>query len=167
MNLFEYGILSEQSDIRAHVSVCNQHVYVFQTSAGRDAVLSKEYRVAKAYQKGVTGATAEGWLVPIIDIKDIRSLFFKTFDWHLFDENETTTHKGECAAKCVIELFKRGRFPLWIDALEEADNRTMQISGTDLLVVCNKRIQIKCDWNAGKTGNLYLQKAERNPLNLS
>lgn len=167
MNLYEYGILAEKSDIRAHVSVCNHFVYVFKTSAGVKAVQNGSYRVAEAYQPGVNGPTAQGWLVPIKDIEDLRELNFKSFNWSIFKDNASTTEKGICAVNCVVELLRLGRMPIWIDGAKETEDRALQIAGTDVLVFCNKRIQVKCDWNAGKTGNLFLQKSERNPLKMA
>ncbi len=46
----------------------------------------------------------------------------------------------------------------------------MQIRGVDIVVRGQWRIQVKCDYDAGRgkdgsgTGNLFLQVAERNPL---
>ncbi len=54
--------------------------------------------------------------------------------------------------------------PFWVEA-RETNRDTVQIDkGTDIIVFCRKRVQVKCDWSAGKTGNLFLQSAERNPL---
>jgi len=47
------------------------------------------------------------------------------------------------------------------------EEKDMQISGWDITVKLNFRIQIKCDWKCGLgdgcTGNLFIQIAERNP----
>jgi len=56
---------------------------------------------------------------------------------------------------------------MWINA-KESEQKDVQLRGTDILVACNKRIQVKCDYRSGKkpngTGNLFLQKSERNPF---
>lgn len=63
--------------------------------------------------------------------------------------------------------MKIGRFPFWIDAKED-ERQGVQIKGTDVVVFCNQRIQVKCDYKAGPkpegTGNVFLQKSESNPL---
>jgi len=162
--LFESGILTEDCDIRAHVSVCNRTVYVFPTRHGREAIERYEPQLRSACQPGVIGKTAEGWLVQLEWIEDLRKKRFESWEgWDRFKQTMTTSEKGKCAVACVIELMKRGHFPFWLDASED-DRENVQIKGTDILVFCRKRVQVKCDWRAGETGNLYLQKAERNPL---
>jgi hypothetical protein len=63
--------------------------------------------------------------------------------------------------------MKRGRFPFWLDATED-ERQNVQILGTDILVFARKKVQVKCDYKAGDkpegSGNLFLQRAERNPL---
>ena len=87
--------------------------------------------------------------------------------WGEFSDRLTTSAKGTLAVQCVIQVMKLGRFPFWIDAIED-DRKYMQVAGTDLLVFCQKRVQVKCDYRSGDlplgTGHLFLQKAERNPL---
>ncbi len=56
--LFEYGIHTEASDIRAHVSVVNRRIDVFPTKAGVDAVERTAPPLRSAYQHGVVGRTA-------------------------------------------------------------------------------------------------------------
>jgi hypothetical protein len=50
-----YGIQNEKSDIRAHVSVVNRGVFVFQTSAGVEAIEKHKPRAVWAGQPGVVG----------------------------------------------------------------------------------------------------------------
>jgi hypothetical protein len=169
-DLFEYGIQNEESDIRAHVSVTNKSIYVFQTMRGIEAIKKHSPPIRTATQPGANGKpTAEGWLVDIDWIIDLRCLNFKTWRWDKFSEALSTSEKGKIAVECVIEILKMGRFPLWINAKDE-DRRDIQIKGTDILLFCHQRIQAKCDWRAGKkplgTGNLFLQKAERNPFGM-
>jgi len=65
--------------------------------------------------------------------------------------------------------MRLGMFPLWARA-KESDLAKLQIEGTDVLLVGEWRIQVKCDFYAGDgshpsaTGNLFLQTAELNPF---
>jgi len=52
--------------------------------------------------------------------------------------------------------------------VQEINERMMQISGIDVTMQDNMKIQVKMDYNGGDkrlggTGNLYLQTAECNP----
>lgn len=162
--LFEYGIHTEQSDVRAHVSVVNRRIYVFQTRAGVSAIEKYRPPLRPAFQAGVSGKTAEGWLVRLGWINDLRILNFGSWGrWDDFSPDLTTTEKGRLAVMCVIDSMRAGRFPLWIDATED-DRENVQLKGTDILIFARKRVQVKCDYRAGETGNVFLQKAERNPL---
>jgi len=166
--LFEYGIQTEASDIRAHVSVVNRSIYVFRTSEGVRAIEKHKPELRPAYQEGVAGKTADGWLVRPEWIEDLRLLRFESWPlWEEFNPGLPTTEKGRLAVECVLAAMKLGRFPFWIDATE-SDRENVQRKGTDVLVFCRKRVQVKCDFNGGArpagTGNLFFQKAERNPL---
>ena len=161
--LFEYGIQTEASDIRAHVSVCNKTLYVFPTKNGVRAISENQCKIGNAGQPGVDGVTGRGWLVKHEWIEDLRKLRYESWAWHRFLPMLSTEAKGKLAVECVTDSMKAGRVSFWIDA-RETDRENVQVSGTDIVVFCRKRIQVKCDWSAGKTGNLFLQCAERNPL---
>lgn len=169
--LVEYGIHTEESDIRAHVSVVNRAIYVFETWRGVEAITRNNPPLRHAGQPGVKGPTAEGWVVAVGSIEDLRRLRFHSWGkWSDFTAGLSTTEKGAMAVECVMAAMLRGRFPLWI-AGREAEGLDAQIAGTDILIALNKRVQVKCDFRGGDgppngngTGNLYLQKAERNPL---
>ena len=162
--LFEYGIHTEHSDIRAHVSVSNKTIYVFPTKNGVKAIEQNSPKLAPAYQDGVKGRTAEGWLVKRTWIEDLRLCKFHSWPgWSEFNPALSTSRKGKLAVQCVKDLMRIGRFPFWLDASED-ERENIQVSGTDILVFCRKKVQVKCDWKIGETGNLFLQKAERNPL---
>ena len=123
--LFEYGIQTETSDIRAHVSVVNSTIYVFPTSNGVAAIKREHPILRPAFQDGVDGATAIGWLVKTDWIEDLRRVkFFSWEGWKEFNKELPTDQKGALAVKCD---YRGGDLPLG-------------------------------------TGNLFLQKAERNPL---
>lgn len=168
--LFEYGIQTEDSDIRAHVSVVNKTIYAYQTFKGVEAVEKYKPKEAYAGQPNVDGHTAKGWLVRPEWIDGLMKLNFVSWPyWTSFNRNMTTSEKGNLAVKCVCDCMKKGRFPFWINATEE-DRQNIQIKGVDIVVFCRKKIQVKCDWYSGPfpgTGNLFLQSAERNPLRLT
>jgi hypothetical protein len=167
--LFPSGIFTERSDIRVHVGVVARTLYVYRTpiAAALLAANPNRYQRADAGQNGVQGRTGEGYLVPVREVPDARCLPFHSYDWSVFDPKDTTSEKGKKAVGVVTECLKRGRFPMFVDATE-SERSTLQIAGTDILVVHKTRIQVKCDWLAGDgpgcTGNLYIQIAERNPL---
>ena len=161
--LFEYGIHLENSDIRAHVSAFNKTVYVFRTIEGVKAIEANNPPLAYAGQDGVNGPTGLGWLVRHGWINDLRKIPVNWARWDEFEAGWNTSKKGRFAVDCVLALMKYGRFPLWINACED-DRENIQLHGTDILVFARKKIQVKCDYPAGRTGNLFLQKAERNPL---
>lgn len=163
-NLHEYGIYTENSDIRAHVSPEEKIIYVFKTEDGIKAIEKNNPPIVPAKQPGYDGITAKGWLVKPELIEGIRRLRFKTWKrWNEFSPEADTTEKGKLAVECVLDVIRIGRFPIWIDASEK-NNKDIQIAGTDILIFCDKRIQVKCDYPIKKSGNLFLQKAEINPL---
>lgn len=162
--LFESGIQTEDSDIRAHVSGTNKTIYVFPTIEGVGAIEKYDPPMVSAGQPGVIGVTATGWLVKIDWINDLRALKFPSWPyWDKLSTEKTTSGKGRFAVECVLSSMRLGRFPFWIDASED-DRENVQLKGTDILVFARKRVQVKCDYRSGETGNLFLQKAERNPL---
>ena len=164
-NLFEYGIHTEESDVRAHVSVVNEAVYVFPTANGLAAIHGG--KEAFAGQPGVVGITAKGMVVKVDDIEDMRKIPNPLFEWTGFQGS--TSEKGARAVACVVDLMHRGFFPFWVSA-DEVDDAAIQIKGADLIVHFGQRVQVKCDYRGGDkplgTGNLFLQIAERNPRRL-
>lgn len=165
-DLIKYGIFEEKSDIRAHVTY--QKVFVFKTKELINLLRLKgdEFIKVPAYQANYNKPTAFGYLVKPIMINDIRELHFKTWnEWNNFDEKWITTKKGKWAIRCIIELIKIGRFPFWLEA-KQTDNVKIDIQGTDILIVMDQKIQVKCDYPAFKTGNLYIQTHEINPHKL-
>ena len=162
--LHEHGIHTENSDIRAHVSAANQSIYVFKTSNANAAINLHAPPIKPASQPGVKGRTAEGWVIKASLIEDIRVLKYSSYgNWRIFNNGMNTSEKGKFAVEVVISLMRIGRFPLWMEAYED-ERENIQLKGTDILLFCRKKIQVKCDYPAGITGNLYLQRAERNPL---
>lgn len=169
--LYPYGIQTEQSDIRAHVAVLARRILVFQTTEMLKLIEQKFYRNTFAFQDGINQPTAQGYLVSIKDIPDLRILNFQSYDWDSFPTRMAdTSSKGKAAVVVVCELLRLGRFPLWIEAEEETDS-AFQIKGTDIIITTKKLIQVKCDycageksWASGCSGNLFIQTAESNPF---
>jgi len=168
--LYDYGIQTENSDIRCHVAPGTRLIFVFQTASALALDLAK-YKKVPAYQPGVQYPTAEGYLVPPSDIPDIRVLRWNSNGWWSgFDEKASTSDKGAKAVAVVSTLLRSGRFPLWLSVAQESGRLEVQRGGTDILLWGRWKIQVKCDFWAGKasdgsgTGNLFLQVAELNPL---
>lgn len=165
----EYGIQTERSHIRAHVSPTTKAVYVYRTAAGLAAIQNGTHPKLPAFQPGHDGPTAWGYVVPVEDIPDIRTLHLTgTQWWEGFRESADTSEKGRLAVGVVQRLLQNGRFPLWV-AADEVSDMGLQLEGTDIIAWGNWRIQVKCDYKAGPralggTGNLYLQVEEINPL---
>ena len=170
--LVDYGIHTEESDIRAHVCVIAGKTYVYRTQHGVKVLESGRYKSRLAYQPGVSYATANGYPVPWTDIPGIVPI---PCGWLIeemgFNETDSTSLKGQKASRVVERLIRIGWFPLPIVASEVTD-ANIQRSGIDLIVSGRWRIQVKCDYKGGgdksngsrTTGNLYLQVAECNPL---
>lgn len=166
--LFEYGIQTEDSDIRAHVSVVARQVYVFPTKAAVALCMSGKYKAKPAWQPGISYPTAKGYVVPWRDIPNIVPL---RAEWFIAEQNfcerDSTSVKGQKAANVVEKMIRLGWFPLAVMPIV-SDETDIQRKGIDIIVSGTWRIQVKCDYRAGEggTGNLYLQIAERNPLDL-
>ena len=169
-HLREYGIFQDQSNIRAHVSIITKSIYVFKTEEVKK-ILPGNYRLVGAKQPGVEITTAEGWLVPVEDIPDVRRIEWNDYDWwNDFSDNDLTSEKGRKAALVVMNLLKIGRFPLWVSIIEPK-KKDIQMSGVDVLIVKDIKIQVKCDWKCGPkslcgSGNFFIQKSEINPNKL-
>lgn len=165
LELFEYGIMTENSDIRAHVSRINKTIYVFQTKHGVDAIEKHKPPLATATQPGANGkTTGVGWLVKYYWVQDIRRIKRDAWSrWEEYKNDWSTTKKGRWAVDCVLGIMRKGYFPLWIDAQED-DRKNIQVKGTDILIFARKKIQVKNDYKLGESGNLFLQKAECNPF---
>lgn len=163
--LVPYGIQNEGSDYRAHVSPTARAVFVYRTKAGIAAVTSGKYRDKPASQNGII--TARGYPVPWHDIKGIRRIEIPDSIWKKASIQETDGlgEKGRKAVRVVCWMLNNGLFPLSAshEVIEDAE---MQVSGLDIVVKTRARIQVKCDYAAGKTGNLYLQVAECNPFGI-
>jgi hypothetical protein len=171
VDLFEYGIQTENSDIRCHVSPGTQLIFIFRTQAALALDLN-QYPLREATQPGVNYATSVGRLVPLDDIPDLRTCKWTSHPWWMaFSPDDPPNVKGEKAVRVAEHLLRMGRFPLWIPDATESTDPNIQRSGTDILLCGGWKIQVKCDYFAGPkkrggTGNLFLQIAEINPLRL-
>lgn len=167
--LFEHGIQTENADIRCHVAPKTRLVFVFRTAPLLDLDL-EQYAVGWAGQPGVTYKTGKGYLVPFKDIPDLRILRWHSAPWwDAFSPDQLPQEKGRLAVDVASELLRDGRFPLWHGYAKDSDRLEVQHGGTDILLWGRWKIQVKCDYfagpkDAGGTGNLFLQTAERNPL---
>lgn len=164
--LVEYGIQTEKSDIRAHVSVAARQVYVFPTKSAVSLCMSGKYKSAPAYQPGIDYPTARGYIVPWRDIPNIVPLKADPFIAEQnFSKQDSTSVKGQKAANVVEKMIRVGWFSLAVMPIVSEDTN-IQRDGIDIIVVGTWRIQVKCDYDAGEngTGNLFLQVAERNPF---
>jgi len=174
--LVEYGIQTEQSDLRAHVCVNARQVYVYPTKKGIEAINTGNFRKMPASQPGAAFPTAEGFLVPpnlIWGCIPINAAWAME-RVGIIDYSASTSLKGDWAVMVVRHLLSKGWFPMWgtSEVISELD---IQIKGIDLIVTSKARIQVKCDYEGGTpkrvgrlgervTGNLFLQTAECNPF---
>jgi len=171
-SLVDYGIQNEESDIRAHVGVYAQSVYVYRTEKGQAVVAGKpSYRLVPVYTARIK--TAEGYLVPVGDIEDCQDYnipedIFALSGIGQLPERGYQGEKGKAATYIVNQMLQRGLIPVPL-TITEVDDKAMQIQGVDVHTQADVRIQVKCDYRAGNgthprcTGNLFLQVKECNP----
>ena len=182
--LFAYGIQTEQSDIRCHVSPISRLVFIFKTAEvlklfANDGHL--RYREVFGYQPGIQYHTGAGRAVPLREIPDLRVVQWWVEPWWENwppEKGGDTSKKGAKAVDVAIRLMRAGRFPLWISDAADSSCVEVQRGGTDILLWGKWRIQVKADYKAGPcdgplverypvcrgSGNLFIQTAESNPL---
>ena len=170
--LVEYGIQTEDSDLRAHVCVNAGIVYVFPTKLSVPLVTTGKYRSVPviSYIDGREIITARGYTVPVEDIPQVIPANAKYFiDKARFSPDDSTSAKGDKAVAVVRSMLRLGWFPLPCNP-EIIDDISMQLDGLDIIVSGKHRIQVKCDYRGGSparypdvTGNLFLQVSECNP----
>jgi hypothetical protein len=163
--LIPYGIIAEQSDVRAHVCPMARRVYVYATTAAQAMPLTR-YRRVPVYING--RLTAEGYLVPPDDIPGCQSFALTLSMWRAYPirADMRPSEKGLLALKLVQAGIAAGLIALPLSQ-EVVRDLEMQIAGTDLLLRASVRLQVKCDFAGGDrahggTGNLFIQVAERN-----
>lgn len=172
VNLVDYGIADEQSDIRAHVTIPGRQIVVFKTADMQTLITQKKYPERKATQPGVKGlVTGVGVVVPIIDIESYCILKSSIFPWDKYNYKAMSIVEcGNAAVTVVKAAIRANRFPLWVCGIVTTD-KEIDIQGTDIIVKATRRIQTKHDWGAysredGGTGNVFIQTKECNPLKL-
>ena len=166
--LLSYGIHTEASDYRAHVAYKAQRVYVFPTKNGLRAVETGGYKELTVKTSNIE--TAKGYAVPISHIDGLSEVLIP-LDMHQQFKIESymaTGQKGRLATFIVASMMKKSLIPLPV-IVDYAEERALQISGTDIIVGASLHVQVKLDYYAGDrryggTGNLFLQVAECNPF---
>ena len=170
--LFEHGIQTEKSEWRVHVSFSGDPcTHYFKTSNGLEACRHPDTRTRTARQPGVNFDTAKGYIVPMCVIKG---------GWHCLvprgiakkyrvSETDTTSFKGNAARDIVAEMIKLDLFENMTTRLgggnvQYTEDLEMEYAGVDLIVTATSLIQVKCDYRADVTGNVFLQTEECNPL---
>lgn len=168
--LFDYGIHNEASNIRAHVGVLSRTLFVFPTVSAVGVMRS--FKSVSGFQPGIESPTSRGYVVPPSKIPNLRMLQIAEERLSGFCEHLSTSEKGNRAVAIVMAFLKSGRFPLWVEG-ELVNELAVQITGTDIVVKGNWKIEVKCDYRASAergrphercSGFLFLQSAERNPL---
>jgi hypothetical protein len=165
--LYEYGIFQEDSDYRVHVGPITKTIFVYNRLDMVEHIKTNTYKLLPAFQQGVSYPTAYGHAVPC-HLDFIRPLYWHKEEWWKeFNINDNTTTKGNKAFIVVKRLMENGRFPFWITPKKTQDV-AIEISGVDMTVSINLKIQVKCDFTAGPkaqggTGNVFVQVSETNP----
>src|SRR3990172_12080242 len=105
MSLIEYGIQTEQSDMRAHVSPFNAMVYLFPTHCG---VLAIKNRPQKSNAHTGQMVTAKGYPVPIKEIQNIKPIPIPQdiLESAKFSEDDASSVKGNKAVFVVKEMLE-------------------------------------------------------------
>lgn len=168
--LVDYGAQNETSDYRIHVAYNAMRVYVFPTESAR-SIISRNRQSGIEPKQVYTDQiiTASGYTVAISHIAGLQEVIIPPDIWHKHPirKNMLTTTKGLLATEIVVDLLKRNMIPLPVK-IDMADDKSIQISGTDILINSSLRLQVKCDLPGGDkryggTGNLFIQIAECNP----
>lgn len=169
-HLVSYGIQNEASDYRIHVAYNAMRVYVFPTESAR-LLISQNERNGIEPKQVYTGEiiTAKGYLVALSYIAGLQEVIIPPDIWNRYSirKDMLTSTKGLLATEIVVDLLKRDMIPLPVK-IDMADDKSIQISGTDILINSALRLQVKCDLPGGDkryggTGNLFIQIAECNP----
>ena len=166
--LVQYGIQNEGSHYRVHVGYKAQHVYVFPTESGRRCLERGSCTHQVVRTQGIE--TAKGYPVPISHIDGLSEIMIPPdiYRRYQIESFMATGTKGTLATGIVAEMMRRGLIPLPV-AVDYADAKALQFSGTDIIVGSTLHIQVKLDFAGGSaryggTGNLFLQTEECNPF---
>jgi hypothetical protein len=112
--LTDYGIQTEESDYRVHVSFTAKAVYVYPTKCGVAAIKSGLYREINAWQPGYNFPTAKGCLVPPTHIEQCREIAIPPDILREVDcrQDDSTPVKGQKAVRVVGAMLVRGLIPI-------------------------------------------------------
>lgn len=162
-DLFEYGVHTSEADYWIHVCPGAGIFYYLRSIAserGEKGLLGAR-RQAKSANGKVTG---EGYLVPIAGTPWIAEWELPARIWPTsFDWTKATDRAAGMAAEGLIKYclslheFPVGRRVEWVIGLRE------QFGGKDAIVSppVQLKIEVKCDRPAERTGNLFIQTAEK------
>jgi len=178
--LANYGIHTEQADLRLHVCVLARKVYVFEPSAALAAV-SRRATTDQAGHKTVYTAgilTATGYAIPVAEIDPVYPINVPA-GWLNHDlrsnapivihRDMDTSTKGARAERLVMRMWLHGYLSGWIRplSLQQITAQRDQLKGKDFQAIAPS-IQVKCDYAGGQgpdcTGNLFIQLSEVNPF---
>lgn len=169
--LVDHGIQTEDADIRVHVCPQTNMAYIFSTELCKEAISAGNFIEKPAYTEiaGKNIVTGVGYLVPPEQIPECVGvdLLSSGSAGIPFSKSESTSLKGDKAVKVVKHLIDTKQFPVKMK-VTDVNDKTMQISGTDIVIHTKLKIQVKCDYSGGPksrggTGNLYIQTKECNP----
>lgn len=159
---------TEGSDYRVHVGYKTQHIYIFPTKSAQEYVKARSVQEAKTVKTG-TIVTSKGYAAPISHIDGLRDIMIPPdiYRSYVIVESMLTSAKGALAQSITVDMLKRNLIPLPF-SINVVDDKSIQFSGTDIIINSEIRLQVKCDFKAGHkhlggTGNVYLEVAECNP----
>lgn len=114
IELYEYGIQNEKSDIRAHVCPLAKRVYIFPTEEGIKAIKTGKFPTRLAYQKGIDKPTGKGYLVPPFSIERCIGIEINPRAWKHYnlDKEKGLSEKGKGAEDLIKDMIILGLFPL-------------------------------------------------------
>lgn len=165
--LWNHGILNEESHFRVHVCFNEGAIYIFETRNGQHAIEMGLGRDVYANQDRVQGYTSHGKSLRPDEIRDCLRIVIppEVLLSAKFYPYDSTSEKGRKAIYVFDQMRRRGLIPTL--SMIEVDDTQEQIKGTDIVVINDVKIQVKCDATGGLKpkgrGTLYLEVAERNP----
>jgi len=175
--LVDYGLQNEESDYRAHVGYKTQHVFVFPTKPTQHLLQEIErtskYKAVPVFSysaHGETIQTARGYPIPLSDLPSLQEILIPIDLYRKYEisPKDPTKISGQKAVLIVFEMIRRHLVLLPLE-VQEVVSKSLQIKGQDIVISMNCRMQVKCDFRAGRkerggTGNVFLQTAECNPF---
>lgn len=157
--LVDYGIQSEDVDVRVHVCFGSKKMYAYKPN--RAMAVMNGFKEKEAMQGELV--TAIGRLVPphrIPGIKDLSNACADLLFRYDPGQEATLEEKKRAAEDVAREYFSRSF------RVEMVTDKKRQLAGIDIEL--SLHVQVKCDYNGGVggTGNLFIQTAECNPYGI-